>query len=49
MLAALDPADIAAVQPRLMRQPFLAHPKRPTPSADTLAEDVEVGVAHPGN
>ena len=36
MLAALDPTDITPVQPRFVRQSFLAHPERPTPSADSL-------------
>lgn len=44
VFAALDPADIAAIQPCLMRQSLLRHAKLATLSADTFAEDVEVWV-----
>jgi len=46
VLSPLDPADIAAIQPRLMRQALLRHTE-PAPSrANTLAENIEIRV-HP--
>lgn len=46
MLAALNPPDIAAIEPSRVRQPFLRHAKLAPAGADALAEDVEEGIAH---
>lgn len=46
VLAALDPADIAAVHPGRVRQSFLRHAKLAPKGADALAEDVEIRIAH---
>lgn len=44
MFAALDPANVAAIQPRLMRQTLLRHTKLAPLGADAFAEDVEIWV-----
>jgi len=46
MLATLDPANIAAIQPGLVRQSFLRHVQHAPSRADALAENVEIRV-HP--
>lgn len=47
MLAAFNAADVAAIQPSLVRQHLLRHPKLSPAGADALAEYVEIGIAHP--
>lgn len=49
MFAAFDPADIAPIQPRLVRQRLLRHSQLATARPNALAENVEIGVAHPSN
>lgn len=46
MFTALDPADIAAIQPGLVRQSLLRHTKLAPLGTDALSEDVEIRV-HP--
>ncbi len=46
MLAALDPADIAAIQTGFVRQAFLRHAHISTPGADAFAEDIEIRITH---
>lgn len=46
VLAALDPADIAAIEAGDVGQPLLRQPKLAPAFADALAEDVEIRIAH---
>lgn len=46
MFASLDPTDIAAIEPRLVRQSLLRHTKLAPLGTNAFAEDVEIRV-HP--
>ncbi|MDR6846818.1 hypothetical protein J2Y57_000003 [Sphingomonas sp. BE137] len=46
VFSALNPTDVAPVQPSLMRQAFLRHSKLATPCADASAKNIEIRV-HP--
>lgn len=44
MFAALDPTDIAAIQPCLMGKPFLRNTKLASAGSNAFAKDVEIRV-----